>query len=76
LIEREVVMLVKCWECGARISDEARRCPKCGKQDPQPPYRSTENGCLGEIIGIIFWWIVVPFIVLSLLIILSGEALW
>lgn len=45
--------LVKCKECGAEISSEAKTCPKCGMQIIKKPI-----GC-GTVFGVIFLGIII-----------------
>jgi hypothetical protein len=52
----EIVMLVKCKECGGRVSDDAKACPHCGAV----PRRRLSVGriVLGVLIGFaaLYWY--------------------
>lgn len=37
-------MLIDCRECGSRVSDEARRCPRCGCRGPSGEYTYVQDG--------------------------------
>ena len=50
--------LMKCRECGHEISSEAASCPRCGA--PKPQKKSSIEGSVQAILGIIF----VTFLVL------------
>lgn len=35
--------LIKCYECGAEISDAAQSCPRCGAPQPKPKKQSAST---------------------------------
>ncbi|MGJ8524291.1 hypothetical protein R84981_003019 [Carnimonas sp. R-84981] len=65
--------LVKCWECGAKISDSAQQCPKCGASQDESAEKAeaqkkNNGGCLGPII-----LVVVIFIALFIVAAINGS---